>query len=337
MRSLATTTSPAGVRLEQTRFRLITGPDPISLEVIRQQTQAALEAFRDEGDQVRMSQAHYVLSSVHARAGRIRELEDTARHGLVHAHRSGDLRELLGAPWGVVLALLAGPTPVPACLQTCEELVDAGGIEHVGVLAAMGHFNAMLGDFQRARELVAHAQQVLRERLRIPRPRLFVGLRTAEVEVLAGNPEAAERALRPLLDVALMVADREQASQIAAELSLLLSRRGASDEAARAATLAADQAPAESVTAQALAGAARARVLLGSGDHREAERFARQAIKPVPDDMLNLRASLLVGLAEILLAAGRHDQAQPVSAEVVQLYERKHNLVAAQACGKRAL
>jgi DNA-binding SARP family transcriptional activator len=326
-----------GVRLEQTRFRLITGPDPIRLEAIRQQTQAALEAFRDDGDQVRMSQAHYILSSVHARAGRIRELEETARRGLVHAHRSGDLRELLGAPWGVVLALLAGPRPVPACLQACEELVDAGGIEHVGVLAAMGHFTAMLGDFQRARELVAHAQQVLRERLRLPRPHLFVGLRTAGVEVLAGNPEAAERALLPALEVALMVGDREQASQIAAELSLLLSWRGASDEAVRAATLAADRAPAESVTAQALAGAARARVLLGSGDHQQAERFARQAIKPVPDDMLNLRASLLVGLAEILWAAGRHDEAQAVSAEAVQLYERKHNLVAAQASGKWAL
>jgi DNA-binding SARP family transcriptional activator/tetratricopeptide (TPR) repeat protein len=320
-----------GIRLEQTRFRLITGPDPISLEVIRQQTEAALEAFRDEGDQVRMSQAHYILSSVHLRAGRIRQLEETARRGLVHAHRSGDLRELLGAPWWIVFALLAGPTPVPACLQACEELVDAGGLEHIGVLAAMGHFKAMLGDFERARELVAHAQHVLRERLRLPRPRLFVGLRTAEVEVLAGNPEAAERALRPALDVALMVGDREQASLIAAELSLLLSRRGASDEAARAATLAADQAPAESVSAQALAGAARARVLLGSGDHRVAERFAREAIKPVPDDMLNLRASLLVGLAEILLAAGRHDEAQPVSAEAVQLYERKRNLVAAQS------
>ncbi|HEY3009942.1 MAG TPA: BTAD domain-containing putative transcriptional regulator, partial [Micromonosporaceae bacterium] len=268
-----------GIRLEQTRFRLIIGPDPIGLEVIRQETEAALKAFRDEGDEVRMSQAHYILSSVHLRAGRIRELEETARRGLVHAHRSGDLRELLGAPWWVVFALLAGSTPVPACLQACEELVDAGRLEHIGVLAAMGNFKAMLGDFERARELVAHAQHVLRERLRLPRPRLFVGLRTAEVEVLAGNPEAAERALRPALDVALMVGDREQASQIAAELSLLLSRRGASDEAARAATLAADQAPAESVSAQALAGAARARVLLGSGDHRVAERFAREAIK----------------------------------------------------------
>jgi hypothetical protein len=41
--------------------------------------------------------------------------------------------------------------------------------------------------------------------------------------------------------------------------------------------------------------------------------------------MLNLRASLLVGLAEILRAASRHNEAQPVSAEAVQLYERKHN------------
>ncbi len=89
-----------------------------------------------------MSQAHYILSSVHLRAGRIRQLEETARRGLVHAHRSGDLRELLGAPWWIVFALLAGPTPVPAGLQACEELVDAGGLEHIGVLAAMGHFKA---------------------------------------------------------------------------------------------------------------------------------------------------------------------------------------------------
>src|SRR5512133_2433288 len=303
----------------------------IRLEQIRQQTQAALEAFRDEGDQVRMSQAHYILSSVHLRAGRIRELEETAHRGLVYAHRSGDRRALLGAPWWIVFALLAGPTPVPACLQACEELVHAGSLEHPGVLAAMGHFKAMLGDFQRARELVAHAQHVLQERIRLPRPRTFVGLRTAGVEVLAGNPEAAERALRPALEVALMVGDRDEASQSAAELSLLLSRRGAADEAAGVATLAADQAPAESVTAQALAGAAKARILLGCGDHREAERFAREAIKLVPADMLNLRASLLVGLAEILVAAGRHEEAQPVSAEAVQLYERKRNLVAAQA------
>ena len=241
----------------------------------------------------------------------------------------------MGAPWWVVFALLVGPTPVPACLQACEELVDAGGLQHVGVLAAMGHFKAMLGDFQQARELIAHAQQVLRERIRIPRPRLFVGLRTAGVEVLAGNPEAAERALRPALEVALMVADRDQASQIAAELSLLLSRRGAFDEAARAATLAAGQAPAESVTAQALAGAAQAVSFWERGPP------GGRAVHPRgdqagPDDMLNLRASLLVGLAEILLAAGRHDEAQPVSAEAAELYERKHNLVAARSCGKQA-
>ena len=318
-----------GVRLEHTRFRLITGPDPISLEVIRQQTEAALAAFRDEGDEVRISQAYYILSSVHLRAGRIPELEETARRGMLHARQSEDLRELLGAPWWVVFALLAGPTPVPVCLRACEELVDAGAPEHIGVIAAIGHFHAMLGNFDRARELVARAQHVLRERFRLPRPHLFVGLRTAGVEILAGNPEAAERALRPALDIARRIGDREQAAQIAAELSLLLSAQGASDEAAQAATLATDQAPAESVTAQALAGAARARVDLGRGRHQRAERLARDAVKLVPDDMLNLRASLLHSLAEILLAAGRHDQAQPVSAEAVELYQRKHNLVAA--------
>jgi hypothetical protein len=58
-------------------------------------------------------------------------------------------------------------------------------------------------------------------------------------------------------------------------------------------------------------------------------------LRPTNLPRLNLRASLLVGLAEILLAAGRHDEAQPVSAEAVQLYERKHNLVAAQSCGRQ--
>lgn len=317
------------IRLEQIRFRLITGPDPIPMATIRRDVEESLATFRHTGDEVRLSQAHYVLASVHLRAGRMSELESTARRGMDHARQSGELREQLGAPWWVVLHLLAGPTPVPVCIRTCEEIMDVAGMKHLGVMAALGHFRAMRGENHEGRAMVERARDLLRERIRVPRPLAFIGQQRADVELLAGNAEAAVQALRQALDIALRVTERHDAAVIAARLALLLSRQGDTVEAARLAALASDQAPAESVTAQALTGVAQARVSMDAGDAVAAERLGREAIRPIPTDMLDLQAQLHSVLAEIVATTGREHEARCIAEEAGALYRRKGNLVAA--------
>lgn len=317
------------IRLEQIRFRLLIGPDPLPMATIREAVEDFLAACKDTGDEVGLSQAHYVLAAVHLRAGRMPQLEAIARRGLEHALQTGDLRERLGAPWWVVLHLLAGPTPVPACIRTCEEIMDVGGLQHLAVMAALGHFRAMLGETDQGRALVERSRDLLRERIRVPRPLAFIGQQRAAVELLAGDADAAIEALRQALDIALHVTEREEAAVIGAQLAFLLSRQGNSREAARLAGLASEQAPSESVRAQALACAAHARVSLDVADVVTAERLGRDAISLVPADMLDLRARVHVLLAEVVAAADREDAARSIADEATALYRRKGNLAAA--------
>lgn len=318
------------VRLEHARFRLITGPDPIPLATIQADAEEALHAFQQAGHDVGVSQAHYVLASVHLRAGRTAELEEIGRRGIENARRTGDLRERLGAPWWVIFAMLAGPTPVPACIRTIEEIADVGGLTHLGALAALGHFKAMIGQFEEGRRLVARAGELLRERIRIPRPLAFIGERSAGIEQLAGQPDAAAHALRRALDFAHRVSDREQTSHLAALLSLQLADLGGSEEAYRAAQIASRAAPAESVTSQALARVATSRTTPGAHHVKQAEASIHYAISMVPDGMLDLRALLHANLAKVVASAGRDHEARDLIDEAVGLYRRKGNLVAAQ-------
>ena len=321
------------LRLEQLRVRLIAGPDPMRQDSIRAEVARALEVLEPSGDDIGISQACYLLATMCQRSGQIRKLEEIGRRGLDHARRSGDLREQLGALWWPSWALVAGPTPVPDAIRACQDLLSTGPGEHVGVLADLAYLKAMRGEFDEARELATRARRQVLERIRVRRALTVLAHRSAETEILAGDLKAAERTLHQVIEVALDVGERDQTSQIAAELARVLSARGAMEEAARFATLSQQQAPAESVVAQALWRAATARVLVVR-ENAEAVRLLQDAIALVPDDMLNLRADLHFDLAVTLLSTGARDQARAVLDEATLLYERKGNLVGARRASR---
>jgi hypothetical protein len=157
---------------------------------------------------------------------------------------------------------------------------------------------------------------------------LIVARAWAGVELAAGALGAAEHKLRVALELARDAGLREEIAQTAARLSLLAVLRDPA-EAELLAALSRDNAPAESVAAQALWRAATARVVASRNEHAEAGRLAREAIGLVPAEMLNLRADLLVELAQILLARGDRTGATPTLADAIELYERKGNLASA--------
>jgi DNA-binding SARP family transcriptional activator/class 3 adenylate cyclase/tetratricopeptide (TPR) repeat protein len=317
------------IRLERARILLATGPDPTSLDAIRDEAERALKVFEGDGNEAGLSHACHVLGLVHLRLGELREMEEVARRGLAHAERSGNAREELGARWTVSMALVAGATPVKACIRSCRELVRWRGTENPGVLADLAVLRSMLGEVDEARQLIVRARRLLVERTRARRPLGAVARRAAEVEIVAGDLHAGEGELRAALEMARDMGERDQISQIAASLSRTLSVRGATEEAADLASLSADRAPAESVAAQALWRAARARVLASRGDYQEAERMAREAIQLIPLEMLNLGAELRMDLAEVLRAGGQRDAALKAISEAIDLYGRKGNLTAA--------
>jgi DNA-binding SARP family transcriptional activator/class 3 adenylate cyclase/tetratricopeptide (TPR) repeat protein len=316
------------IRLERARILLATGPDPTSLDAIRDEAERALKVFEADGNEAGLSHACHVLGLVHQRLGELSEMEQVARRGLAHAERSGNAREELGARWTVSMALVAGATPVKSCIRTCRELVRWRGTENPGVLADLAVLQSMLGEVDEARQLIIRARRLLVERTRARRPLGAVARRAAEVEIIAGDLAAGERELSTAIELGREMGERDQVSQIAASLSRILSAQGATEKAAKFASLSEDDAPAESVTAQALWRAATARALAHRDDSQRAERLAREAIQLLPLEMLNLGADIRLDLAEVLLASGQRDAATKAINEAIDLYGRKGNLAA---------
>src|SRR5207248_3308427 len=112
--------------------------------------------------------------------------------------------------------------------------------------------------------------------MRAPRLLVFVEAAEASVALLAGDVEAAARATRARLDIALKGEERENIAQAAGWLSLL--HRRLALEAADLAALSAARAP-FGVPGRAIS-------LAASGD-------ARAAAGLVPEEMPNLRADML--------------------------------------------
>jgi tetratricopeptide (TPR) repeat protein len=319
-------------RLELMRLKLFGGPDPITLHSIHEETDRALEMFRQPPDEPGLALAHFVRAYVHLRSAQMREMEQAARRALLHADRSARLREAMAARILVAWAMAGGPTPVPEAILACERLVQVADREHPIVLSSLAALRAMLGEIDAARALAERARGLTAERMRGRSPLMILALDRASVQRSAGDVGAAERELEGALELARAGHLRDTIAQTAARLSLVVVH----SDPARAEALAAlsrDNAPAESIAAQALAQAATARVT-ASRTGRGAAGLVTEAVGLVPTEMPNLRADLLMELAEILRASGDATGATRAIGEAINLYQRKGNLVGAARAGE---
>src|SRR5439155_4485475 len=228
------------------------------------------------------------------------------------ADRAGHMRERLAARWMVGEVLVNGPTPVREALRQVEQLAADLGMEVPGLLLHRAVLSAMEGRFDDARGRVQRARVVAVDEMRAPRLLVFVEAASASVELMAGDVEAAVRATRARLDIALKGEERENIAQAAGWLALLLRRLG--DDAADPAALSAERAP-FGVPGKAVS-------LAANGD-------ARAAVDLVPKETPNLRADMLLESATELRTRGDEAGAKEGEDEAARLYRLKGNVVSA--------
>jgi predicted ATPase len=248
----------------------------------------------------------------------------------LHARNAGlehQRVEILG--W-IASALFFGPVPVSAGIERCEEMrKELGGnlLAVSFVLQPLAGLHAMEGRFAEARELLDLTRSALAE--------LGLSLHSAvshhaaTVELLAGQPEAAERWLREGYELLEEMGDRNFLSTTAAFLGETLLAQDRDEEAERFAGVSARLAAGDDLLTQGMWRCVQAAVLAGRGEVDEAERLAREAVAiGERTDFLNYRADMLVRLAEVLARRGQAEEAEAARAEGLRLYERKGNLVA---------
>ena len=291
----------------------------------------ARPVFTRAGDELALAEAWVATAYGELILCRWAAMLEAVEHALEHARRAGSTRWDGELPAWQGTAMFYGPTRVDEALRWYE----AQEAQHPIALTQQAMLEAMRGNFDRARALVGSADAIAEEF----GPKLYLaagGMALWEVETLAGDPSAAERAIRPsceLLEELGEVGYRYMAvSQLAASLYALERL----DEAEKWTRAAEAFAPTDDIASQMLWRQVRAQVLARRGERAEAEQLAREAVSLAGEtDMLNWHGNALADLAEVYALAGRAQESRAQLKQALALYERKGNIVAGAKVRRR--
>ena len=157
-----------------------------------------------------------------------------AKRAEAHARAAGDdvLAAWIRGQWGLALAF--GPTPVGEALEAVQAMLDGatGILERAEAQRLLGKLLAMRGEIEEAREHAHAGIQGIREAGQLVEAAGYAML-TAFVEMHAGDPAAAEDALRRGVAELDRLGNRSYRGTTALLLADALASRGEYEEAAQ--------------------------------------------------------------------------------------------------------
>ena len=319
----------ARVALEDLRLRMSLRPSGVPAE-ITQRVPSLIAILEREGDDAGLAAAWSLMGDFEITALTMGSAIVTLERALMYAERARDVREASEIRKWLIGAETWGPTPVPEALRRIDELdASSGGnpLVHATAMSFAGLLIAMLGRFDEGRGSWLRASELLEELHQTVWAAAGAN-QGGMIELLAGDPAAAERILRSGFLKLEGIGEQAYLSTIAGLLAQAVFRQGRIDEAeefSRVGELACDEADIE---AQALWRQTRARVLAVRGDLSAAESLAIEAVR------LNEGADVPIGhgsalqdLAEIHRIAGRSAEAVAALKLAAGLFQGKGALV----------
>jgi DNA-binding SARP family transcriptional activator len=316
-------------RLIRLRLRLLTDP---AAEDVSGEGRRLVETFQEAGDERLLAKAWELLAWVPWFRCRAAETDEALRRAIDYARRAGDARTEAQSLNLSVGAAFFGPMPVAEAIGVCEEILAQPGQQRrimASALRALAGLKAMAGSFTEARELVASHREVVGD----------LGLRVTAasaaetygiVEMLAGDPAAAERELAWGHGILEEIGESQTFPDLAAKLADALYAQGRDDRAFELSEVSRQATSPDDLSAGVQWRAVQAKLLARRGDTVEAEALAREATAVAGEtDFLVLRADALMDLAEVLRLGGREGESAPVVRQALELYEQKGNAVGA--------
>jgi class 3 adenylate cyclase/tetratricopeptide (TPR) repeat protein len=298
-------------------FRSIYAADP-DVDELERVANAALPLLDQAHDHAGLVHVWYAIGyGVASCRGRNEDFVHASEQAIEHARLAGQRRSFL---FHLVMALLMGPRPADEALRRVDAALPAN--PYPDDLLMRANLVAMLGRLDEARALAREANQLLQEY------RGFGGEHwVAEVDILAGDHEAAAVNLRRFCDLLEAKGRRNNLSLYAPRLGRELYALGRLDEAEALAQLGRELAAEQDVAPQVAWRQAQALVDAARGRYAEAEALAREAVVIAEStDTLNWQGEAWHDLAEVLAAAGRRDEAVRGLEQALDRFERKKNL-----------
>jgi tetratricopeptide (TPR) repeat protein len=321
------------VTITRPRIEMYRDPGGIDPDALTLETQTAIEVLAELGDETGLARAYMVLSDLHWIKGRLRDTIDAATLAADYARRAGNRREVGWALGQIALCVIHGPMPVAEGLAWLEQLLEREP-ENRTLDANLSGFvtmlEAMSGRFDEARRHIDESRALARD-LGLIWQASVQELFSGYIELLAGDPVAAERAMRVAADGFREIGEGWFLTVTTVDLLRAVYEQGRYEDAfALLETI--DETPAPDCEWQIKRRGVPARLLARRGQLEEAEALAREGVVLAADsEFVVQHADVLLDLAEVLELAGRPEEAREASAEAVSIYERKGNIAAARS------
>jgi class 3 adenylate cyclase/tetratricopeptide (TPR) repeat protein len=317
--------------LARLQLRYTTDPNALKESVV-ELVEREIPELEMMGDDRALVRAFRLLTYVHWTGARFADAAATAERTIRHATAAGDevtAHRFLGS---LAISALYGPMPVLEAIATCEEvLARAQDDRKARALAevAIGHLEAMRGNFEHAR-LVYRRSRASLEELGCLLLAALTSLDSSAIEVLAGDLAAAESELRTDYRRLEEMGERNYISTTAGLLADVLYRQGRYDESAEFAGVCEHLASPDDVASQFHWRCVRGKLRARHGAIDEAESLLSAATALIEtSDQLDLQGNGLLDFAEVRELAGAPADAAGLSERAAQLFERKGNVVSA--------
>jgi tetratricopeptide (TPR) repeat protein len=310
-----------------------TSAPPDWAEVAQRESERAVAIFERTEDHVGLARAFRLLATIHGVACRYGAAQLAVERAVEEARHAGDRRQETRSLPPLALCALLSPQPVDEAIALCEGFVEETAIDRraqSGVLYVLAALHAMRGEFDRGRTFYRRARKTL-EDLGDRRLAAFTTLYAARVELLAGDPAAAEAELRPAYEALRRAGERNFVPTAATLLAEAVYAQGRPQEADELSRVSEELAGANDVESQFRWRCVRARVLAASGNTAEAVRYAEAAIELVlTTDGPTLQGEAYATLGEVRLVAGDRAGSEAALGRAAELYARKGDLVSAE-------
>ena len=301
-----------------------------SIDDVMREAQAAIKELKAFDDPNASARAWRLVSLVYGVTGRYEACGDANEKAIESARRAGDrvTEKRLYATASLVLVL--GPTPAQKGIAGCESLIQMGEGDRRGQAVAFGglaHLRAMVGDFDRARDDYRRARAILEE-VGLRFDASLISIDSGPVELLAGDPVAAEAELRKDYEALDAMGERNYISSIAGLLAEALYRQGRFEDARAHAAFCEEVAAPSDVSSQYLWRGVKGKLLARDGDHDAGISLATSGVDQArTTDDIEGQGNALMFLAEAQAAAGRDRDAVLSAAEARAMFEAKGNVV----------
>jgi tetratricopeptide (TPR) repeat protein len=327
----------ATARLAWLRLRVTTDPEETAPLVARE-VEPAIPAMEEAVNHAGLARAWRLLTQVRFQTSRYGAAEEATLRMMEHARLAEDPGMASRVLPSLGVCALYGPTPVAEAEARCLDLVSRseGDRRTIAiVLSFLAHLLAMQGRFDEARERYRTSRAMLEE-LGLRFHAALTSIDSGAVEMLAGDPRAAEAELRRDLEVLREMGERDYMPTTAALLAEALYRQDRLEEAEALTRECEELAAPDDVFSQTMWRSVRAKILARRGEHDEAVALAERAVALVAvTDDVDAQGTALLDLAEVLEAGRRIADAAEALDRAEASFTAKGDIVALEVARRR--